>query len=313
MLKQFMNSGSLNALMVHEAEGATKTPVELAREAIAKNTQSRTADGDKEPEKEEVEKEVEKEEENEEEGEEEDEDGEKEEEEVEETDEEKAAREAREKAEAKAQRKDARIQRRIDTAVAAQRKAETELAELKATIDANPDKKLTEAEVQTRAEAIAADKLAQANLERLQKEFNANCDRLQEAATKADKLFTPKVVEMTNDLGPIPSRIIGILADLDNGPDVLRLMVDDIDEAEKLYDLKDRPEKLAIAIVRLADKLAEANKPKPKKLSKVPAQGDPIKPKGNVQSNVITGKESTEDYIAKRTAQREQQRKIRGY
>jgi len=37
-------------------------------------------------------------------------------------------------------------------------------------------------------------------------------------------------------------------------------MVNDIDEAEKIYDLKDRPEKLAIALVRLSDKLEAAEK-----------------------------------------------------
>jgi hypothetical protein len=321
MFKQFMNTGSLNSLMLFENEGAVKTPTEIAREAIviareaiAKNTTvSHKSEKEVKAEAEKAEEETKDEDlEETEEEEEEETTEENEEEKEEETVEEKTAREAKEVAEAKAARKDARIQKRIDTAVAAQKKAEAEVVALKAQLEANPDQKLTEAEVIARAEAIANEKITQANMERLQLEFNKTCDKLQEDAIKLDKEFTPKVVAMTNELGPIPSRIIGILADIENGAEVLSLMANDIDEAEKLYDLKDKPEKLTIAIVRMADKLAEAKKPKVKPLSKVPNQGEQIKP-SRVNSNTITGKESTEDYIRKRVAQREELKKVRGY
>jgi hypothetical protein len=314
MLKQFMNTGSLNSLMLFDNEGAVKTPAEIAREAISKNTTvSHKSEKEVKAEAEKIETETNTEEVDEEEDDEEEEEKEEElEEKPEETAEEKTAREAKEVAEAKAARKDARIQKRIDTAVAAQKKAEAEVVALKAQLEANPDQKLTEAEVIARAEAIANEKITQANMERLQLEFNKTCDKLQEDAIKLDKEFTPKVVAMTNELGPIPSRIIGILADIDNGAEVLSVMANDIDEAEKLYDLKDKPEKLTIAIVRMADKLAEAKKPKVKPLSKVPNQGEQIKP-SRVNSNTITGKESTEDYIRKRVAQREELKKVRGY
>jgi len=315
MLKQFMNSGSLKALMVYDAE---KSDIEKAREAIAKNTivgDPPKKESEEEPKEEELDEEIEGEEEGEKEEPELDDDGNSI-EKKEETAKEKAAREAKEADErikAKEARKTERMQKRIDTAIAAQRNAEAEIVKLKAQLEANPDKKLTEAEVQSRADAIAAEKIAAKDLERLQKEFNETCDKLQSDATKIDKEFTPKVVSMTNDLGPIPSRLIGILSELDNGAEVLAFMANDIDEAEKLYDLKERPEKLAIAIVRISDKLADAKKPKKPALSRVPNQGEPVKPRGNVNSDTITGKESTEEYIRKRRLQQEQLRKNRGY
>ena len=305
---QFLNNSSPTSLMLFEGEGVAKTPAELtkeAREAIAKNTTVGDPPTNEEVEEEEAE---EGEEENEEEL-----DDEGNPVKPKETDEEKAARETKEKADAKEARKEARIQKRIDTAVAAQKIAEAKVIELQAQLAANPDKKLTEEEVQSKAEVIASEKVAAKELERLQEEFNKTCDKMQAEAVKIDKDFTPKVIDMTNELGAIPSRIIGILSDLDNGAEVLAFMANDIDEAEKLYDLKNRPERLAIAIVRISDKLADAKKPKPKVISRVPNQGEPLKPARVSNSNQITGKETTEEYIAKRQRQREEQRKLRGY
>jgi hypothetical protein len=234
-----------------------------------------------------------------------------------ETPEQKAAREATETAADKEARKQERIQKRIDKAVAGQRVAEAEVLKLKEQLAAKPDgEKLTEAEVQARAEAIAAEKVAAKDLANLQADFDKACNKLQTEAIKLDKDFTPKVVAMAEELGPIPSRIIGILSDLDNGAEVLKLMVDDIDEAEKIYDLKDKPERLAIALVRISDRLAAAKKPKPKEISKVP---DPVTPvKGSrVQSLQITEADTKpgnmETYIQKRIRQREELKKTRGY
>lgn len=314
MLKKFLNTASPTSLMLWQGEGGEKSAVELAREAIAKNTI--VAEKEK-PVKEE--KEPDKEEDNEEEENDEDEDDEEndEEEQEEETAEAKIAREAREADDAKEKRKSDRIQKRIDKAVAGQRIAEAEILKLKEQLAANPDKKLTEAEVQTRAEAIAAEKVAAQNLEQLQKEFVKNCDKLQDAAEKIDKEFTPKVKAMAEELGAIPYQVINILNDLDNGANVLKYLVDDIDEAEKVYDLaaekvyKLNPEKLAIKLVRISDKLAEADKPKAKVISKVPNNITPVNG-SRVASTTITGKESTEDYVKKRTVQIKQRNKERG-
>lgn len=327
MLKHLMSGASLLALAVRDKDNEQGADVGDARAKLrdqlakgvsiaAKSAEQLAAEaeggeGDKEEDKEEDEGDDNKEED---EGDEEDEADKDDKDKVEETEEEKTAREAKEASEARARRKDDRVQKRIDKAVAAQRVAEDEVAKLKAQLDANPDKKLTEEEVQARAEAIAAKKVADADMVRLQEDFNKSCNKLQAEAIKLDKEFDAKVGAMAADLGPIPSRIIGVLSDLDNGAEVLKFMVDDIDEAEKLYDLKDKPERLAIALVRIADKLADAKKPKPKPLSKVP---NPVKPVNGhrVQSSALTEADTKDmdSYVRKRKAQREAQLKERGY
>ena len=328
MFRNLMNGISLSALMLRDADneqGAAEARAKL-RDSLAKGVNV-TAKSDNEPVKEAA-PDPDKEDENKDEDEDEDEDGkEKETEDKEldedgnpivkekETAEEKAAREATETAAEKEARKQQRIQKRIDRAVAAQRAAEAEVVKLREQLAAKPDgEKLTEAEVQARAETIAAEKVAARELAELQADFNKACDKLQTEATKLDKEFTPKVVAMAEELGPIPSRVIGILSDLDNGAEVLKMMVDDIDEAEKIYDLKDKPEKLAIALVRISDKLAAAKEPKKKQISKVP---DPVKPINgrNVQSLQITEADTKDmdKYVAKRVRQREELKKARGY
>ena len=232
---------------------------------------------------------------------------------VEETAEEKVAREAKESEDAKNRRKEERIQKRIDKAVAAQKVAEAEVLKWKTLAEAKPDdEKLTKEEVEARAEAIAAEKIAKSELYNLQKEFNKNCDKIQESAIKADKDFYPKVQALAAEIGPLPTPMMNVLFDLDNGADVLVYLANDVDEAERIYDLQNKPAKLGIALSKIADKLAEEKKPKPKKISEVP---DPMKPvNGNrVQTTQITSKDTTpdgmENYVRKRQLQMEQRRK----
>ena len=255
----------------------------------------------------------------EEEGDEEDDDKEEDEEEkdddekVEETAEEKTAREAKESEDAKNRRKEERIQKRIDKAVAAQRAAEAEVLKWKTLAEAKPDdEKLTKEEVEARAEAIAAEKIAKNDLDNLQKEFNKNCDKIQEAAIKADKDFYPKVQALAAEIGPLPTPMMNVLFELDNGADVLVYLANDVDEAERIYDLQNKPAKLGIALSKIADKLAEEKKPKPKQISKVPESVEAVK--GNrVQSTQIVAKDLTPDgmdnYVRKRQLQMEQRRK----
>jgi hypothetical protein len=309
----FLNTASY--LMDANNDGGSEADEKAKlRAALAKTVSvGKKSDNETEAKTNETEEETEEEEEEETE-EEKEEEKEEEEKKEEETEEAKAAREKQEKEAAKLKRKDDRIQRRIDTAIAEKKAAEAEVARLKAQIEANPEKKLTEEEVESRAEAKAAKRIADAEIERLQKEFDANCDKLQAEGNKLDKEFTTKVVSMAELFGPIPSRVIGILSDLENGAEVLKFMVDDDDEAEKIYNLKDKPERLAIALVRIADKLAEEKKPKPKQISKVP---NPIKPvkSGGVQSTQITEADTKniDSYIRKRIAQKEALKKQRGY
>lgn len=306
MLKSLLSGVSILSIALRDKENdqGSKTPVEKAREEIAKNTVVVTADAEIEP-KEEIDPDAEIDPEDEPEL---DADGnpiEK----VEETAEEKEAREKLERETAKANRKEQRIQKRIDTAVAAQRIAEAEVLKLKEQLAAKTEagEALTEADVQARAEALAAEKVATKELERTQKEFEKACDKLNNDAIKLDKNFSRNINLMAEELGPIPSRIVNILSDLENGSEVLKFMADDVDEAEKLYDLKDRPERLAIALVRISDKLIAEKKPKPKALSNVPNPKEPVNGSRS-PSTAITGKESTEEYIRKRQAQMREKR-----
>ncbi len=223
------------------------------------------------------------------------------------TDEEKAKKEEEKKAAdkiaAKAARKQDRMQRRIDEATAAAKTARDELAAFKA---ANPDSKLSEAEVQERAEAIAAQKLADKQLAKLKEDFDNTCEKLQKEATKIDKDFYEKIVDVSEQFGPIPSFMIGVLDDLENGGEVLAHIAGDEDLAEKLWKLsKDgKNAKLTKEIVAISDKFEADKKAKSKKqISKVPEPIAAVRGSRTV-SSVLT-EADTKDmdrYVAKRRA-----------
>ena len=319
MLRQFMNSGSLLSLILREGDNEQGNPKDDLRALLAKNTIV-TAGGKVEvPVTEEVE-ESEPKEEDEEETPELDADGnpivKEEPEEKELTDEEKAEAAKLEKEAAKAKRKDDRMQRRIDEATADKNKALEEIAALKAQLAANPDKTLTEEEVQSRAEAIAAKKLADKQLDDIQAEFQKDCDSLQKAGVKLDIEFNNKIEDMAKQFGPIPSFMIGVLSDLDNGAEVLVYLSNDDAEAERIYGFKNKTAKLTTELVKIANTLADAKKPKPKPVSRVPNPIAPVNGR-NVQSTQITEAdtkpEGMSNYIRKRQAQMEQRRKERGF
>ena len=228
----------------------------------------------------------------------------------EETDEQKSARIAKEKED----RREARVQKRIDKAVAAQRAAEARAEAAEAKLKEQPIEGLTEEEVQRRADALAATKLAEKQAQDNKKKFEDTCDNLEAVAIKTDKEFSRKVVEMTTEIGPIPAPIIEILAELDNenGGEVLAYLANNIDEAEDLFELKSNERKLTAKLVRISDKVKEASKKPKRERSNLPA---PIEPVGNSrqESTRITGKETQEEFNAKRAKQEAEKRAARGY
>jgi len=242
-------------------------------------------------------------------------DGKEKEEEVELTEEEKAAKAEADKLAAKAKRKEDRVQKRFNELTAAKATAEAEVARLKAQLEADPEKKLTEEEIETRAEAKAAQKQAAKDLAEMQTKFKAACDKLQADARKIDKDFDDKINDIATDVGPIPSFMIGVLEDLDNGGEVLAFIANDDELAERIYSLKTKPAKMTKELVEISNKL-EAEKRKPKKqISKVP---DPVTPvKGGRANNSLTITEAdTKDidtYVRKRQAQMLEQRKAKGF
>lgn len=234
---------------------------------------------------------------------------------VELTEEEKAAKEEADKIAAKAQRKQDRVQKRIDRLTADKAAAEAEVARLKAQLEADPEKKLTEEEIETRAEAKAAQKQAAKDLAEVQAKFEAACDRLQAEARKVDPEFDDKINDIATDVGPIPSFMIGVLEDLDNGGEVLAFIANDDELAERIYSLKTKPAKMTKELVDISNKL-EAEKKKPKKqISKVP---DPVTPvKGSRANNSLTITEADTknmpEYVRKRQAQMLEARKAKGF
>ena len=297
-----MNGISLSALMLHEKDSAGNEidPKVALREKLAKgNTVIETTSATEveiEPEEdEEEEEEVEAAPEN----------------ETEKQKTERLAKEATDVAEklaAKAKRKEDRIQKRINTIAAQRDAANAEVEKLKAQLKADPDKTLTEEEVDSRAEAKATAKLKEKELADIQNQFENACDKLQKEAIKIDKDFTPKVNEMAENFGPIPSFMIGILEDLENGGEVLAFLANDEDVAEKIYGCK--PAKMAKELVLISNKLIEAKAPKPRKLSAVPEPVEAIR-SHQVQSLAITDADTKDmdTYVAKRQRMIEERRK----
>jgi len=312
MLKHLMNGGSLLSYALYDGnndEGSADEARKKLREQIAKgnlpeNTEGTVVAPPAEPEDEDTDDEEDDEE---------DEDEDDEEDasaKVEETAEVKAEREKQEKIAAKAQRKQDRMQARIDEATAKAKAAEAEVARLTAQLEADPEKRLTAEEIEARAKAIAAEEKRTNDLKQLQADFDASCEVLQKDAKKIDKDFDIKVNEMAEQFGPIPSFMIGVLSDLDNGGEVLAKIAADDDIAEEVYGMANKPTKLTKKLVELSKELSDAKKPKPKKFSKVP---DPVEPVNGSRSNSITITEADtknmESYVAKRTRQMEERRK----
>lgn len=227
-------------------------------------------------------------------------------------------KEAKEKIEAKAKRKYDRMQARIDEAVAERGKAQTEIARLKAQLEADPEKKLTPEEIESRADAIVAKKLADKDLLDLQTKFDAACNKLQKDARKVEgnngKNFDTNVEDMAEQFGPIPSFMIGVLEDFDNGAEVLAHIAADEEIAENIYNLKNRPAKMTKELVLISNKLIEAKKPARRQISKVPDPVDPVSA-NRVVSTTITEADTKDmnSYVAKRRAQQEAAKKAKGW
>lgn len=214
-----------------------------------------------------------------------------------------------EKVEAKTQKDKDRIQRRIDKEVAKRKELERELVTLKAQLAAKAedgDVVLTEDEVERRSEIKADQK-------QIAREFTTTCNRLAKEAAKIDKKFDDKVETMADDIGKIPGQMIGILDDLEDekenrmGGTVLAYLVNNVDEAERIYALS--PAKMAIELARLSNKLIE--KPKPKAISKVPDPNEPVGGNARIPTTILTGKESMEDFVRIRAQQVEARRKAK--
>lgn len=187
------------------------------------------------------------------------------------------------KLELKAEKKQERLEKKLAREAQKRREAEKEIKALKAKLEANPDKVLTEEDVETRAKAIAQQ-------EKLTDDYNRTADSLADGAQKHLKMkpkeFDGLVKEALKelDVDGFPGEVVGALGDLENGPIVLAHLLKNVDEMEDIFKLQGRPVRLGMELAKLATKLAT---PKPKKISQVP---DPVEPLG--------GKAATSDRLA---------------
>lgn len=318
MLKHLMNGGSLLSYALFDAESDAKAARDAQRADLLKNNTVIVKDEKKEEEKEVEEKddeEADDEDDKEDDKEEDKEEDDKKEEDEQLTPEQIKEKEVADKIAAKAKRKEDRIQKRINDMAAQRDAANDKIKELEAKLAADPEARLTEEEVETRAEAKAAEKLRAAEIKKLQDDFDNDCEILRKAATKIDAKFDDKIADIAEQFGPIPSFLIGVLSDTSNGGEVLAAIAADDDLAEKIWDLKTKPAKMTKELLELSNKLIAANKKPKKEISKV----EVITPlnSNNVKETVITDKdtkpENMQDYVMKRRAQMEQAKKARGY
>lgn len=240
------------------------------------------------------------------------------EEEIEETDEQKTERLAKEKEERKAKeaRKEERRQRKWNKLAAERDEAIKEAERLRKQIAENNPDGLSEEEVERRAEEKANKKLQDKELEREQREFNKSVKELEIQAKKADPKFNEKLDDMVEELDrPIPGAVISILSDLDhkNGGEVLNYLTENLDEADDIFDMS--LHRMTQKLIRISDKLKETKKNKngnkPERKPPPPPLST-VREGSKIESSVLTGKESMDDFVRIRERQSEQHRKNKG-
>lgn len=251
-------------------QGTEKTEVEKQREGIKVTSTSSKEVEEKEDTKNDVEDNVEEEDEKE------SEESEEGEEEKDETEEVKELTAEQKEIEA-LKKKLERAQRRAGKTAAERDENKKLVKELKAALDAKLEEgtqPLTEEEVNRRARELA-------NQELTVREFKQAESKLIDQALAIDKAFMSKINDLAQDVAPIPEFFIGALNDLDNGGAVLNYLSDNPDDYEELLK-KNNPMKVMKGLVDISNKLIEAGKPKPKKISQTPEP--PKAPKGNSKS-----------------------------
>lgn len=310
-----LKSKFLSSVVVfRDADNEGKTSAQLEREKVVINKQTTPPASDDEGEKKEekeadkVEEKEEKEEEKEEEVEEEE--DEEEDGETEEKEEEKeVSAEDLKKEVAKLTKQIARMQKRVGRTQGERDAFKKELADAKASLEAKlkeGEQPLTEEEVNRRAEILAKQRQTQT-------EFEASQDRLASAALKLNKDFMRDVNELAADVAPLPAFIVATLDDLEqgNGGAVLNHLTQNPEEYEEMIDLlvKGHPVRVTNRLNKIADKLADDAKPKPKKISKVPPPPDSVKGNSkNPDQLPINPTENMEEYIRIRNLQDKKKR-----
>lgn len=175
------------------------------------------------------------------------------------------------------ERKIERLQKRVGKTAGERDAIKKEKAELQAALAAKIEEgqqPLTEEEVNRRARELANQELSAIEFKNAEK-------KLITEATKVDKNFMSKINDLAEEVAPLPAFFVGALDDLDNGGEVLNYLTDNHDEYEDLLG-RTTPTKVIKGLVEISNKLLEAKKPKPKKISNAPEP--PKAPGGNRKS-----------------------------
>ena len=203
-----------------------------------------------------------------------------------------------------------RAQRRAGKTAAERDENKQLVKELKAQLEtklAEGEQPLTPDEVKRQAKEMAEAELTA-------REFKNAENKLIDAAIKADKNFMSKINDLAAEVAPLPGFFIGALDKLehDNGGAVLNYLTDNPDEYEDILKKND-PTQIITKLIRVSDKLYEASKPKPKKVSNAPEP--PSKMKGSSKSPDQIPADPTKDmetYIRVRANQDKARREARG-
>lgn len=203
-----------------------------------------------------------------------------------------------------------RAQRRAGKTASERDENKKLVKDLKAQLDAKlaeGTQPLTEEEVERRANEKAINTLNE-------REYKKAEENLIDAAIKIDKTFMSKVNDLAAEVAPLPGFFVGALNNLDheNGGAVLNYLTDNPDEYEEILKKND-PTRIITKLIRISDKLHEASKPKPKKISNAP---EPAKaPKGNGKNPDTLPSKPTDnmaEYIRVRGLQDKAKREARG-
>lgn len=222
-----------------------------------------------------------------------DEDGEKEEKEL--TDEQKEIEALKKKV--------SRLEKRTGRTAGERDQFKKELAAAKTQLEAKVEagEGLTEEEVERRSDIKAEQKV-------VQREYDRAVAKLIKDAVKVDKDFNSKASEMAAEVAPITPFMIGALEDIDNGGAVLAYLADNVDEYEEIFGLS--PAKVVSRLNKISEKLIDAAKEKPKKISKMP--DPPAKDlRGNQSNSNVLNPKNMEEYTRVRMQQKEERRKAR--
>lgn len=195
----------------------------------------------------------------------------------------------------KSKKQQERFERRLSKEVAKRKELETRLNEAITRLES---KKEDGEETYTRADAEKLGKQL-ALQEQFQRDFDNACIRLQEGSRKIDKTFDTKVKVMADELGPIPTQMIGVLDDLENGPVVLNHLVNNIDDAETIY--KSSPAKMALELAKLSTKLTA--KKEVRAISKVPNPNDTLGGNNKGSTTTLSDKDDMDTWMQKRNEQ----------